>query len=234
FIRMDPGKYSSASAAASKSGKPGKSEVGSLVRQGSFSAYANLLKRLVVESVKNVRHALRPKTAFIIVAAFVVIVVFGKNIKDILLVAVLGIAASYSTIYKRTIRVPSAVELVTLGTVVTGAAYGPLVGVLFGVFTTIASEVISSGVDVNTLFYAISRGIAGGIAQLLIVNFGLSVVMAGMVAMVIFHLVSDFIYFISGGIEAVPKIVYFIIVNTLFNLMVFSFFGNLLLSFARI
>lgn len=206
----------------------------SFVRKGHFSGYVAVLQRQAFELVKNLRHALKPKTVFLTVAAFVVIVVFGKNLKDILLVAALGIAASYSTIYKRTVSVPSAVELVTLGTVVTGAAYGPLVGALFGVLTTIASEIISSGVDVNTLFYAISRGIAGGLAQMMIVGFGWSVVMAGMAALVIFHLVSDFIYVISGGIEAVPKIIYFIIVNTLFNLIVFSFFGSMLLGFARL
>lgn len=198
------------------------------------NAYASVLARQGVELVRNFRQALSPKAVFLMLAVIAVIALFGRNLKDIILVAVLAFAASYSTIYKRTIRMPSAVELVTLGTVVTGAAYGPLVGALFGIFTTIASEIISSGVDVNTLFYAVSRGIAGGVAQLLIVNFGLGVVMAGMAALVIFHVVSDFIYVVSGGIEAVPKVVYFVVVNTLFNLLVFTFFGNLLLSLARL
>ncbi len=210
------------------------SEISGVVSQGTFSTYANLLKRLTVESIKNLRHALKPKTAFVIVAAIIIIAIFGKNIKDVLLVAALGIAASYSTIYKRTIRVPSAVELVTLGTVVTGAAYGPAAGAVFGVVTTVASEIISSGVDVNTLFYAIARGIAGGLAQLMVVTFGWSVVVAGMAALVIWHVVCDAIYVLSGGIEAVPKIIYFVIVNTLFNLLVFSFFGGFLLGIARL
>ena len=110
----------------------------------------------------------------------------------------------------------------------------PGIGAAFGVFTTIASEIISSGVDVNTVFYAIARGIAGGVAQLLIVNFGLGVVMTGMIALVIWHVVCDAIYVVSGGIEAVPKIVYFVVVNTLFNFLVFTFFGNLLLKFAML
>ncbi|MBI2581135.1 hypothetical protein HYV85_05015 [Candidatus Woesearchaeota archaeon] len=209
-----------------------RNEVASLVRRGSASAYFALLKKHLVEAVRNSLKSVTPKKLFLGVATVVVILLFGRNIKDILLVAALGIAASYSTIYKRTIRVPSAVEMVTFGTVITGAAYGPLVGALFGVITTIASEIISSGVDVNTLFYAIARGIAGGLARTMVVSLGWSVVVAGMAAMVIFHLVSDFIYVISGGIEAVPKIIYFIIVNTLFNLLVFAFFGNLVLSVA--
>ncbi len=206
----------------------------SFFRKGTVSDYASVLARQAVEFARNFRKSLTPKAVFIIIAALAVMLLFGRHLKDILLVSGLAFAASYSTIYKRTIRMPSAVELVTLGTVVTGAAYGPLVGALFGVFTTVASEIISSGVDVNTLFYAISRGIAGGVAQLLIVNFGVGVLAMGMIALVIFHVVSDAIYLISGGIEAVPKIIYFIIVNTLFNLLVFAFLGSPLLSLARL
>ncbi|MBI3037272.1 hypothetical protein HYY73_06020 [Candidatus Woesearchaeota archaeon] len=201
---------------------------------GNVNLSAHALLRQAVELFRNLRHALKPKTVFLLAVALFVVVIFGRNLKDILLVGVLAFVASYSTIYKRTIRVPSAVEMVTFGTVITGAAYGPAVGAVFGVVTTIASEIISSGVDVNTLFYAIARGIAGGLAQLLIVNFGLGVVVTGMIALVIFHIVSDSIYIISGGIEAVPKIIYFIIVNTIFNLLVFAFFGKLLLSFAML
>ncbi len=215
------------------SAKP-KLEFGSFLRKRTVSDYGSVLAKQAVEFAKNFRKSLTPKTIFFIVAALVVMLIFGRHIKDILLVSGLAFAASYSTIYKRTIRMPSAIELVTLGTVITGAAYGPLVGVLFGVLTTFASEIISSGVDVNTLFYAISRGIAGGVAQLLIVNFGVGVLAMGMITLVLFHVISDAIYLISGGIEAVPKMIYFIVVNTLFNLLVFAFLGSPLLSLARL
>lgn len=210
-----------------------KSVSGSFPRKMALGDYGSVLSRQATEFTRNLTKSLSPKTIFLIVAALAVVLLFGRHIKDILLVSGLALAASYSTIYKRTFRFPSAVELVTLGTVVTGAAYGPLPGVLFGVFTTIASEIISSGVDVNTLFYAVSRGIAGGVAQVLIVNFGVGVLAMGMIALVIFHVVSDAIYLVSGGIEAVPKVIYFIIVNTLFNLLVFAFLGGPLLSLAR-
>lgn len=211
--------------------KPGFS---SFFPKRPVNAYASLLARQAAAFVKNFRKSLTPKTIFLIIAALAVVLIFGRHIKDVLLVSGLAFAASYSTIYKRTIRMPSAIELVTLGTVVTGAAYGPLAGALFGIITTVASEIISSGVDVNTLFYAISRGISGGIAQLLIVNFGLGMVITGMIALAIFHVVSDAIYLMAGGIEAVPKVIYFVVVNTLFNLLVFAFLGSPLLSLARL
>ena len=201
-------------------------------RNFHLHSYASLIGRQAAEMVKNILHSLKPKTVFMVAMAVVLLVFFGRHLKDILLVSALAFAASYSTIYKRTIRMPSAVELVTFGTVITGAAYGPGIGAAFGVLTTFASEIISSGVDVNTLFYAVSRGIAGGLAQLLIVHFGLSVLMVGMIALVIFHVVSDAIYVVSGGIEVMPKVLYFIVVNTFFNLLVFSFLGKLVLKFA--
>lgn len=213
-------------------GQERKFGIGDFLHRGSTTGHLAVLKSQAVATVGNLSHALKPKTVLLIVVVVAILALFGRNIKDILLVSALAVAASYSTIYKRTIRVPSAVELVTFGTVITGAAYGPLAGALFGILTTIASEIISSGVDVNTLFYAVSRGIAGGLAQMLMLNFGLGVVITGMAALVIFHVVSDAIYVMSAGVEAVPKVAYFVIVNTLFNFIMFSFFGGLALKLA--
>lgn len=200
----------------------------------SVKSHASLLGKQAVELVKNLRRTLKPKTAILLILAVAILAFYGKNLKDIILVAVLGIVASYSTVYKRTIRVPSAVELVTLGTVITGVAYGPVVGALFGIITTFASEIISSGIDVFTLFYATSRGLSGALSQFLVVTFSLNIVLMGMIALVIFHAISDAIYILSGDVEAKLKVVYFLVVNTLFNFLMFSLFGSLLLGFARL
>ena len=203
-------------------------------RNFHLHSYASLLRKQAVELIRNILHSLKPKTVILVVVAAAILAVFGRNLKDIMLVAVLGLMASYSTIYKRTIRVPSAVELVTLGTVITGAAYGPAVGATFGVITTFASEIISSGVDVNTLFYSVARGVTGGVAQFLVVTLGLNIVVVGMIALVIFHAISDVVYILAGDVEAKLKVIYYLFVNTLFNFLVFSFFGRFLLSFARL
>ncbi len=200
----------------------------------SVRSHSSLLGKQAVELVKNIRRTLKPKTAILLIIAVAILAFYGKNLKDIILVAVLGILASYSTIYKRTIRVPSAVELVTLGTVITGVAYGPVVGALFGIITTFASEIISSGIDVFTLFYATSRGVSGALAQFLVVTLNINIVAMGMIALLIFHAISDIIYLLSGDVEAKLKVVYFLVVNTLFNFLMFSLFGKALLDFARL
>ncbi len=202
--------------------------------KAGFESYSGILSRQLVELFRNLRRSVRPRMLLFASVAVIALRLFGGNLKDILFVAVLAFIASYSTIYKRTIRVPSAVELVTLGTVVTGAAYGPVVGALFGILATFASEIISSGIDVFTLFYAVARGITGSVSSFFVVQHNFTVLAMGMVALVIWHVVCDWIYILSGDVEAKLKVVYFAIVNTLFNLLVFTFFGKLLFSFANL
>jgi hypothetical protein len=196
-------------------------------------AFFFLIKKQIIELAKNLKHFIGIKTFILALIVLAVVLLFGNNIKDILFVGVLAVFASYSTIYKRTIRVPSAIELVTLGTVITGAAYGPLIGALFGVSTTLASEIISSGVDVFTAFYTLARGIAGIASYFLVAN-GMGVVMTGMMALVIWHIISDFVYIVSGDVEAKIKVLYYAVVNTSFNLLVFFLLGGFLLNFAKL
>ena len=195
------------------------------------SAYTTLLKKQAAELIKNLRQALKPKTVFLLAAAIVVIAFFGKNLKDILLVAFLAVVASYSTIYKRTIRVPGAIELVTIGTVVTGAAYGPVQGAAFGVLTTFAAAIISSGLNAFTALSAVARGISGAVSFYL--GDTVSVVALGMISVVIENVIYQPIYLLSGDAEAIIGVIYYIIVNTVFNLLIFTFFGEILLKVAQ-
>ncbi len=204
----------------------------------SAGSYLSVLRSQFFVLLANLKQVIRPKFVLIALAVIVILAIFGRNLKDAILVSILALAASYSTIYKRTIRVPSAIELVTVGTVICGAAYGPLIGILFGVLTTFASEIISSGIDAFTLFYAIARAFAGAAAFYLgnpagLLASPLSVVALGMVAVGIFNVLCQPIYQMSGDIEARLKGIYYLIVNTLFNLVIFTFLGNLLLTIAR-
>jgi hypothetical protein len=192
-------------------------------------AYFSHFWKQVTELVRNLRRAMTPKAILLIVIVVLILIILGRNLKNILLVLALGLAASYSTIYKRSFRVPSAVELVTFGTVITGIAYGPVVGAAFGVITTFSSEIISSGIDVFTIFYAFARAITG------VVSFylgGLGMVPLGMIGVGIFNVICQPIYQLSGDVEARFKGIYYLIVNTLFNLMVFYFLGNFFRSLA--
>ncbi len=190
-----------------------------------------VFKEQTIELFKNLRRALKPKTIFLIAVAILVIAFLGKNVKDIVLVAILAVIASYSTIYKRTIRVPGAIELVTLGTVISGIAYGPVVGALFGVITTLAAGVISTGFNAFTALSAFCRGISGAVSFYL--GSTVSVTTLGMISVLIETVIYQPVYLLSGDVEAWIGVIYYTTVNTLFNLLVFTLFGGILLNVAR-
>ena len=188
-------------------------------------------KGKTAEFLKSLRNALKPKTVFILVAGIFVIALLGRNLKDVALVALLAVMASYSTVYKRIIRVSGAVELVTLGTVIIGAAYGPVLGAVFGVVTTLAAGITSTGFNAFTALSALARGISGAVSFYM--SGTLSITGLGMLSVLIENVIYQPIYLLSGDVEAKLSSAYYAVVNTLFNFMVFSFFGELLLKFAR-
>ena len=145
----------------------------------------------------------------------------------LVVVAVLGTAASFSTIYKRYVRIPSAIELVTFGTVMTSIAYGPFIGAVFGAVTTLISEIVSAAVDMNTFMYILSRAVTGTLAFYLQ---GINIVMLGIIGVIIFGLISTPLYLLAGDFEAKWKTVYFLTINFLFNLLVFSLLGKAVLG----
>ncbi len=154
------------------------------------------------------------------------------NGKGVIIVSILAVIASYSTIYKRVIRIPSAIELVTLGTVVVSISYGPLPGAVFAVVTTIASEIISSAVDMFTLVYAFARGVIGIIAVYAFQWTGGNMVLLGLLMALLFNAICQPVYLIPGDIETKVKAMYFFFMSIIFNLLAFFLLGNLLLKIA--
>ena len=146
--------------------------------------------------------------------------------------SVLAVIASYSTIYKRVIRIPSAIELVTLGTVVVSISYGSLAGAVFAMATTIASEIISSAVDMFTLVYAFARGVIGVVAGYAYNMTGGNIVLLGVLMVLLFNAICQPVYLLPGDIETKVKALYFLVMSIAFNLLAFFLLGNLLLKIA--
>ncbi len=155
-----------------------------------------------------------------------------NSIKGVLVISVLAVIASYSTIYKRVVRIPSAIELVTLGTVVVSISYGPLPGAIFAVVTTIASEIISSAVDMFTLVYAFARGVIGVVAVYAYPMVGGNIVLLGLLMTLLFNVICQPVYLLPGDIETKVKALYFFVMSISFNLLAFFLLGNLLLRIA--
>lgn len=190
----------------------------SLTDLASWSAY----------QAKNLTKYVFTGKAALITTAIIVLMFFLKiNLKTLSVIFILGIAASFSTVYKRYIRIPSAIELVTFCTVLTGIAYGPFVGAMFGAVTTLISEIISAAVDMNTFMYIISRSVIGVAAFYLQ---GINIVVLGLISVAIFGIISTPIYLLQGDFEAKWRSAYFLTINALFNFLVFSLLGKAALS----
>ncbi|MBS3132728.1 hypothetical protein J4470_01185 [Candidatus Woesearchaeota archaeon] len=153
----------------------------------------------------------------------------GNSLKGVFVVGVLAVAGSYSTIYKRSIRIPSAVELVTLGTVVTSISYGPFAGAVFGIIVTLASEIISSAVDVFTFLYMFARGVIGVAAFYMAST---NIVLLGVLMVLLFNAICQPIYLLPGDIETKMKGLYFFVINIIFNFIAFFLLGGFLLKIA--
>ncbi len=167
-----------------------------------------------------------------VIPAFVLLWVYislVNSVKGVIVVGILAVVASYSTVYKRVVRIPSAIELVTLGTVVVSISYGPLPGAVFAVVTTIASEIISSAVDMFTLVYAFARGIIGIVAFYLS---GMNIVLLGLLMTLLFNGICQPVYLLPGDIETKVRALYFLVMSIAFNLLAFFLLGNLLLRIA--
>ncbi len=187
----------------------------------------------VMQEILEYRKMLSVKHYLLGILVILIMLVLGLSLVDFFIIAVLGVLASYSTIYKRYIRVPSSVELVTLGTFVTAIAYGPLIGALFGIITTLTSELISAAFDMNTLFYMVSRAIAAVVVYFLYASgAGLGVVWLGLIMLFVFNLISMPIYLLGGDPEIRIKALYFIVTNTVWNIIIFILAGDVLLDIA--
>ncbi len=167
--------------------------------------------------------------AFVLVWIYISLV---NSIKGVIIISVLAVVASYSTIYKRVVRIPSAIELVTLGTVVVSISYGPLPGAVFAVATTIASEIISSAVDMFTLVYAFARGVIGIVAGYAYSLLGGNILLLGLSMVLLFNAICQPVYLLPGDLETKVKAMYFFVISIAFNLLSFFLLGNLLLRIA--
>lgn len=152
----------------------------------------------------------------------VLILLFRDYVRDAIVLAVLGLIAVLSTIYKRFMRVPPAVEMVTFSTVMVGLAYGPVAGAVFGAVATLAAEVFNSGIDAFIIGYIPARAIVGAVSAFFP---GANIVMLGLWMSILYNLVAQPLYAIQSDAELRMKLLMFVIVNISSNFIIFSMLG---------
>ncbi len=162
--------------------------------------------------------------AVILIALFVL---FTTQIKALLIVAVLGTASTFITLYKRVVRLPPALELTTFTGVIITLIYGPVVAIIYVFIVTFTAEVASGYPDVMTLTYIPSRVVMVLFAYLFR---SMDVVSLGVWSVIVFNAVQQPIFMWLTDAEKRLKAIYFVMLNVPLNILIFKAFGHALLS----
>ncbi|MBI2145446.1 hypothetical protein HYU18_03940 [Candidatus Woesearchaeota archaeon] len=191
------------------------------------------MAKVVREPLLTVYAKISEYKAWVIPAAVaaIVLLAFGIHWKIILLFPPLFLVAAFSTFYKRIIRVPPAFELITLTTVAVGMTHGPWAGAIFGATTALAAEVINGAIDAFIIGYLLGRIVMGALAGIAAAIFPSAGILAiGLALLVLFNIIAQSLYLLQGDPEAKMKTLFYVVLNLATNWLLFSLFGNPLLS----
>ncbi len=169
------------------------------------------------------------KLLLLIFVSLLLLFVFFSEIKAIFVVALLAFIGAFGQVYKRYVRITSAVEFVTFGTVIVSVAYGAVAGMLFALAVSFAAEVISGNIDAFMLVYLPVRVLSGLFAA--IAPF-LGIASVGIATALFINILAQPVYLFHGDAEVRLKGLAYFIINVFFNIVLFKLFGSFLLGLA--
>lgn len=176
-------------------------------------------------AAKSLPFLLQRKQLLLVAVIGLLLMLFFRNyIKDAVVLLVLGTIAVLSTVYKRFMRVPPAVELVTFSTVMVGISHGPITGAVFGAVVTLAAEIFNSGVDAFIIGYIPARAVVGAVSSFFP---GANIVVLGLWMSILYNLIAQPLYALQSDAELRVKLLAFVIVNVSSNFVIFSLLGGL-------
>jgi len=169
---------------------------------------------------KIYKFCLRHKKEVILAFAILLLtIIFTSQMRKIISILLLAAAGAFGQVYRRSIRIPPAIEFVTFGTVLVGYSYGPWAGAIFGVVVTIAAEIMSSTIDAFVVGYVPSRAAIGVIASFLTAQ---GIVDVGIWMTVAYNVLAQPLYLLQPDAELRLKLVFFVTGNIIFNVMLFK------------
>jgi len=163
-----------------------------------------------------------------------VVISFSNVLIPATIIIILGLIGSFSTSYKRIIRVPPAFELVTFTTIIVSLAYGPLVGIIFAAVVTIIAEIMTNALDIFIISFVPSRMIIALTAGFMFMQFNGSIILAGLASSVLYNLLAQPFYLFMADVEMRMKSIFFIFLNIGFNFIIFTVLGKLLVQLLQI
>lgn len=174
---------------------------------------------------------LRNKLKVLIAAVLLFLTIsFSSIIVPTIVILTLGVIASFSTSYKRFIRIPPAVELITFTTVLVGLAYGPLVGAIYGAIVSFTAEIMTNALDIFILTFVPSRAVVGLAAGFAFDLFNGNILYTGVALSIMYNLIAQPFYIFLADVEMRMKSFFFLFLNIGSNFIIFAVLGKLMVK----
>ncbi|MBI2580427.1 hypothetical protein HYV85_01320 [Candidatus Woesearchaeota archaeon] len=186
-----------------------------------------MVKSWLVSLYKRV---LRRKRLVIFSFAFILLLMlFTAQVKTFIIITVLGLAATFSTFYKRVFQAPPAFELITLTVVAVSIFYGPGVGALYALVVSITSEIAAQALDPFSITYIPPRIATAFVAPWLYGNGAgpvSSLPLLGLLMSLLYNALQQPVYYYLTDVEKRIKSFYFGSLNIPLNFLIFKFLGE--------
>ena len=164
------------------------------------------------------------------------LILFTSQIKAFFIISILGVAATFSTFYKRVFQAPPAFELITLTVVAVSIFYGPGIGALYALVISITSEIAAQALDPFSITYIPPRMVAAFVAPWLYGN-GTgpvhNIAVLGLLMSLLYNALQQPVYYYLTDVEKRIKSLYFSSLNIPLNFLVFKFLGEPLFEILR-
>ena len=164
------------------------------------------------------------------------LILFTSQIKAFFIISILGVAATFSTFYKRVFQAPPAFELITLTVVAVAIFYGPGIGALYAIVISITSEIAAQALDPFSITYIPPRIAMAFVAPWLYGN-GTgpvhNIAVLGLLMSLLYNALQQPVYYYLTDVEKRIKSLYFSSLNIPLNFLIFKFLGEPLFEILR-
>jgi len=188
--------------------------VGKRIRQHPY------LERIYKWGTSHKRHL------FLALIAFSLFVLFTEQMKTLIILLVFGVVATFTTVYKRVIRLPPVLEFISLTSALVVVFYGLVPAIIYTIIVNITSEIASGHPDEMSLTYLPSRTV-----QVVFMHFAYTLglitnfVWLGIWGVVAFNIIQQPLYMSLVDVEKRLKSAYFVFLNIPINILIFKLLG---------
>ena len=165
------------------------------------------------------------KEVLLAFAAILAFIIYTAQVKAFIITMVLGLAATFSTFYKRVFQAPPAFELMTLTIVAVSVFYGRPIGALYALIVSLTAEIAAQALDPFSITYIFPRVMVALVSPWLVQN-GIELALLGFLMSVLYNALQQPVYWLLTDPEKRIKSLYFSLLNIPLNFLIFKFLGG--------